>query len=94
MREVEIDTTEKRLKGNKMLMVKIRNLVYIILIIRHRAIANKGVTVMGYYFRDIPLESDYYPILACIEGIFRIWGCFWGVFVPPRPIVFEVSYAK
>ena len=53
-------------------------LVYIILIMRHKVIANKRVTAMGYYFRGRGKKPYFHPIMGHIQSLFPIMGSFSG----------------
>lgn len=55
---------------------------------------NKALNNMDNKWDIIISYVKICPTFAYIEALVPIWGCFWGVFVSPRPTVFEVSYVK
>lgn len=76
----EIDCRERRIKGDKLLELMLIILVNIILFMRHKGIANKGVRIVGYYSKDRDALSRICPILPCIEGFISHLGLFLGCF--------------
>jgi len=67
-------------------------LVYIIFLIRHKDVANKQVTSMGFYFRGRGKKRKFYPIMGLYMAINPISRSLSGNSGLSRPIAFEVNH--
>ena len=90
------NTTRKRRDASLMLKVGFsslqRNVVDIIFLIRHKVIANKQVTEVGYYFRGRGKKRKFCPIMRHIQSYFPISRSFLGNFGQFCPHIFEVNH--
>ena len=97
-RIAEIDTIQKRTHASSMLKVGFSGLqgklVDIMFILRHKDIANKQVTGMGYYFRGRGKKAYFHPIMRQYTTLFPISRSFSGNYGQFCPVIFKASNMK